>query len=54
MEAAVLSALGLSRSFTVKGGAAPVQAVRQVSLEVAAGALTALVGPDGAGKEHRS
>jgi ABC-2 type transport system ATP-binding protein len=50
MEAAVLSALGLSRSFTVKGGAAPVQAVRQVSLEVAAGALTALVGPDGAGK----
>jgi ABC-2 type transport system ATP-binding protein len=50
MEAAVLSALGLSRSFAVKGGAAPVQAVRQVSLEVAAGALTALVGPDGAGK----
>ena len=34
----------------MKGATRPVEAVRDVSLEVAAGALTALVGPDGAGK----
>ncbi|KQZ39942.1 ATP-binding cassette domain-containing protein [Duganella sp. Root1480D1] len=50
MDAAVLSGRGLSRHFNVKGAAAPVEAVRDVSLEVASGALTALVGPDGAGK----
>ena len=50
MGAPVLSGRGLSRQFTVKGAEAPVQAVRDVSLEVASGALTAIVGPDGAGK----
>ncbi len=50
MDAPVLSGRGLSRHFTVKGAAAPVMALRDVSLDVAAGALTALVGPDGAGK----
>jgi len=50
MGAPVLSARGLSRHFSIKGVEAPVVAVRDVSLEVASGALTALVGPDGAGK----
>ena len=50
MGAAALSARGLARQFDVKGAAAPTLAVRDVSLEVPAGALTALVGPDGAGK----
>ncbi|KRC03106.1 ATP-binding cassette domain-containing protein [Duganella sp. Root198D2] len=50
MDSAVLSGRGLSRHFIVKGAPAPVEAVREVSLEVASGALTALVGPDGAGK----
>ena len=50
MDSAVLSGRSLSRHFDVKGAAAPVAAVRDVSLQVARGALTALVGPDGAGK----
>jgi len=50
VDSAVLSGRNLSRHFDVKGAAAPVAAVRDVSLEVARGALTALVGPDGAGK----
>lgn len=50
MDATVLSGRNLSRHFEVKGAKQPVEAVRDVSLEVAAGALTALVGPDGAGK----
>ncbi|WP_426169238.1 ATP-binding cassette domain-containing protein [Pseudoduganella sp. R-34] len=50
MDSAVLSGRSLSRHFNVKGAAAPVEAVRDVTLEVAPGALTALVGPDGAGK----
>jgi len=50
MGAPVLSARGLSRHFSIKGVEAPVVAVRDVSLELASGALTALVGPDGAGK----
>ena len=50
MNAPVLSGRGLSRHFTIKGAQAPLLAVRDVSLEVASGALTALVGPDGAGK----
>ncbi|SFG03989.1 ABC-2 type transport system ATP-binding protein [Duganella sp. CF458] len=50
MASTVLSGRGLSRHFNIKDAAAPVQAVRDVSLEVAGGALTALVGPDGAGK----
>jgi ABC-2 type transport system ATP-binding protein len=50
MAEAVLSGQGLSRDFIVKGAAAPVAAVRDISLDVPAGALTALVGPDGAGK----
>ena len=50
MASLVLSGRGLSRQFQVKGAPAPVEAVRDVSLEVASGALTALVGPDGAGK----
>jgi ABC-2 type transport system ATP-binding protein len=50
MDAPVLSGRGLSRQFDVKGADAPLVAVRDVSLEVAPGALTALVGPDGAGK----
>jgi ABC-2 type transport system ATP-binding protein len=50
MDSAVLSGRSLSRHFSVKGAAAPVEAVRDVTLEVAPGALTALVGPDGAGK----
>jgi len=50
MDAPVLSGRGLSRQFTVKGAPAPVEAVRNVSLDVARGALTAIVGPDGAGK----
>jgi len=50
MASLVLSGRGLSRQFQVKGAPALVEAVRDVSLEVASGALTALVGPDGAGK----
>jgi len=50
MNAPVLCGRGLSRHFTIKGAEAPLEAVRDVSLEVASGALTALVGPDGAGK----
>jgi len=50
VDSAVLSGRSLSRHFDVKGAAAPVAAVRDVSLQVARGALTALVGPDGAGK----
>jgi ABC-2 type transport system ATP-binding protein len=50
MHAAILSGQGLSRFFPVKGAAQPVAALRDVTLDVAPGALTALVGPDGAGK----
>ena len=50
MAEAVLSGQGLSRDFIVKGAAAPMAAVRDIWLDVPAGALTALVGPDGAGK----
>jgi len=44
-----VSAVGLSKGFTAPGGAR-VQAVKQVTMTVRAGQLTALVGPDGAGK----
>jgi len=50
VDSPVLSGRKLSRHFDVKGTPEPVEAVREVSLEMAPGVLTALVGPDGAGK----
>ncbi|MEJ8822160.1 ATP-binding cassette domain-containing protein [Variovorax humicola] len=48
--APALIAEGLRKVFATKGRAAPSQALDDLSITVAAGALTALVGPDGSGK----
>ena len=47
---AALTAEHLRRSFVVKEARRTVVALDDVSVSVAAGSLTALVGPDGAGK----
>jgi len=47
---AAIAAAGIRKSFLVKESGQTVHALDDVSLEVAAGTLTALVGPDGAGK----
>ena len=49
-EKAALTARNIHKSFFVKETGKTVQAVADVSLEVQMGSLTALVGPDGAGK----
>jgi ABC-2 type transport system ATP-binding protein len=48
--APALAGQGLHKGFEVKGAKLPVQALDDVSLQVPAGTLCALVGPDGAGK----
>jgi len=45
-----VSASGISKRFKVKETGSTVQALDQVDVQVAAGQLTAIVGPDGAGK----
>ena len=50
MTAAALNGEHLRRSFVVKEARQRIVALDDVSLQVAAGSLTALVGPDGAGK----
>ena len=50
VSAACLSALDLSKGFAGKDGRQKVQALVGISLDAPFGALTALVGPDGAGK----
>ena len=48
-----LSAHALHKRFKLKGAARPVHALDDVTLDVPAGQLTALVGPDGAGMKQR-
>lgn len=48
--APALAGQGLHKGFEVKGSKLLVQALGDVSLQVPAGTLCALVGPDGAGK----
>jgi ABC-2 type transport system ATP-binding protein len=47
---AALEARAVHKQFLLKGASAPVAALSDISLTVASGSLTALVGPDGAGK----
>ncbi|VFR53132.1 ABC transporter multidrug efflux pump, fused ATP-binding domains [plant metagenome] len=49
-QALAIDAAGIGKRFVVKESGQVVQALDDVSLQVPAGALTALVGPDGAGK----
>ncbi|MDU4252256.1 ATP-binding cassette domain-containing protein [Pseudomonas sp.] len=49
-ESAVIRAEGLARQFLVKESGRTVQALKDISLDIPRGQLTALVGPDGAGK----
>ncbi|OBY92155.1 ABC transporter ATP-binding protein [Pseudomonas sp. AU11447] len=49
-EGPVIRAEGLAKHFLVKESGKTVQALKDISLEIPRGQLTALVGPDGAGK----
>ncbi|MCG8907958.1 ATP-binding cassette domain-containing protein [Pseudomonas sp. DP-17] len=49
-ESAVIRAERLARQFLVKESGKTVQALKDISLDIPRGQLTALVGPDGAGK----
>ncbi|KAF1051483.1 MAG: putative multidrug ABC transporter ATP-binding protein YbhF [Stenotrophomonas maltophilia] len=49
-EARVVRAQGLSRQFVVKESGQVIKALQGIDLDVQPGSLTALVGPDGAGK----
>ena len=50
MGQAAIVAHGLGKDFAAPGSKQPHRALADLSLEVAAGSITALVGPDGAGK----
>ena len=50
MSAAAIVAQGLGKDFAVPGSKQPLAALSALSIEVPAGTITALVGPDGAGK----
>ena len=50
MSASAIVAQGLGKDFPAPGAKAKVAALAELSLEVPAGSITALVGPDGAGK----
>ena len=50
MTAAAIVAQGLGKDFAAAGSKAMAAALSELSLEVPAGSITALVGPDGAGK----
>jgi ABC-2 type transport system ATP-binding protein len=47
---AAIIARGLGKRFAATGSTPPVQALDDISIEIAAGSISALVGPDGAGK----
>ncbi|WP_416310332.1 ATP-binding cassette domain-containing protein [Pseudomonas sp. W03] len=49
-ESPVIRAAGLAKQFLVKESGKTVQALKDISLDIPRGQLTALVGPDGAGK----
>ncbi len=49
-EGPVIRAEGLAKHFLVKESGKAVQALKDISLDIPRGQLTALVGPDGAGK----
>ncbi|MEE9102683.1 ATP-binding cassette domain-containing protein [Pseudomonas nitroreducens] len=49
-ESPVIRATGLAKQFLVKESGKTVQALKDISLDIPRGQLTALVGPDGAGK----
>ena len=49
-EGPVIRAEGLAKQFLVKESGKTVQALKDISLDIPRGQLTALVGPDGAGK----
>ncbi|KJK03228.1 ABC transporter ATP-binding protein [Pseudomonas sp. 21] len=49
-EGPVIRAAGLAKHFLVKESGKTVQALKDISLDIPRGQLTALVGPDGAGK----
>jgi len=49
-DAPVIRAEGLAKHFLVKESGKTVQALKDISLDIPRGQLTALVGPDGAGK----
>jgi ABC-2 type transport system ATP-binding protein len=49
-DGAALVARGLGKDFAAAGSAAPAAALSELSLAVPAGSISALVGPDGAGK----